>query len=525
MAVSAGASTDNVNFAVVSRGPLRVHSVQTYGFPGNVTVKPPYLNPASTRPFIVAGGAGLVANSAPTTGLTVSVIGGSPLSIKAYPQAPDYYLQVDVDARLFLAAADAPRHLVFALNNDIYVLPYGFFQVQLPPPSITFVSGGTDANGARTVTLDGTNLTPDTKIYFDGIAGTLRSVDDSGRLVVTPPAAPSGYRANLVAVNLDGQDSSFLQGDNAPTYSYDSPDTVATFAARSSNPSISANLGSLPAGTEALIQIDGVNTNFVDGQVVVGFGSSDVVVRRVWVTSPTQLLANVAVNSNAAAASTVLSVTSGLQVISQLSAFQTQPAGSRVLSMSSQVLNASTGLAALNAGSSAVATVLSSPSPITGSSLVLSLNDRQLQIAAVNGNQFSFLIPADVSPGQYALRLDANGQRGLPIGIVIDPPPPQISAMLLNGQLLDSSRSAHPGDTLIIQVTGLADPGTSLNSSRVGVNIGGTDTPITQVLATGSIYQVNLVIPQSVALGAQIPITVAVDGGTSAPSSIVILSN
>jgi hypothetical protein len=526
LAISAGASTDNVNFSVVSRGSLQVHSVQTYGFPGNVTVKPPYLNPATTRPFIVATGAGLVANSAPATGLTISMISGAPLSVKPYPQSPDFYLQVDVDARSFLGAADSPRHLVFSLNNDIYVLPYGFFQVQLPPPALSFIGAGTDATGNRTVTIAGSNLSADTKIYFDGIAGTLRSIDESGRLIVIPPAAPSGYRANVVAVNPDGQDTSFLTGDSAPTYSYDGSDTVVTFAARTSNvASISANLGSLPAGTEALIQIDGVNTNFVDGQVVVGFGSSDVVVRRVWVISPTKVLANVAVNSNAAATSTVLSVTSGLQVISQPSAFQAQPASSSVLSISSQVLNASTGLAALNAGSSAVATVLSSPSPISGSSLVLSLNDRQLQIGAVNGNQFSFLIPADVTPGQYALRLDANGQRGLPIGIVIDPPPPQISGILSNGQLVDSTRAVHPGDALTIQVTGLADPGTSVDISRIGVNVGGIDVPVTQVLATGSLHQVNLFLPISVAVGSQVPVTVAVDGRTSAPSFFAIRSN
>ncbi|MEO8130580.1 MAG: matrixin family metalloprotease, partial [Bryobacteraceae bacterium] len=56
LTVSAGAATDGVNFSVRSRTPVQIHSVQTYGFPGNVTVKPPYLNPAILRPFIVAAG-------------------------------------------------------------------------------------------------------------------------------------------------------------------------------------------------------------------------------------------------------------------------------------------------------------------------------------------------------------------------------------------------------------------------------------------------------------------------------------
>ncbi len=445
LAVTAGASTDNINFSMRARGPLQVHSVQTYAFPGNITVKPPYLNPAILRPFIVAGGAGLVSNSAPVNGLSVAVLSGPSLPIKSYSGAPDSYVQMDVDVRSFLAA-EGPRHLVFSLNNDIYVLPSGFFQVQNQPPSISAMTPGSDSNGVRTVAVAGTNLTADTKIFFDGIPGTLRSVDDSGRLIVTPPAAPSGYRANVVAVNLDGQDSAFLQGNAAPTYTYDNGDTFSTFAAPTV--SVSANPGSLSAGTDALIEIDGTGTNFVDGQTVVGFGTSDVVVGRVWVLSQTRLLANVSVSPNAAAATTVLSVTSGLQAVSQPFGFQVQPANSRTLAISSQVLNAATGQTGLSAGSMAVITALSTPSPLNGSALTLWLNDRSLPIGSINGNQLTFQIPADAAPGQYALRLDTNGQHGLPVGIMIDPAPPQINAVVSTGnQTVDLTRPAHSGDT------------------------------------------------------------------------------
>jgi hypothetical protein len=346
LSVAAGGSTDGINFTVRSRGRLQVHSVESYAFPGNFTVKPPYLNPSMLRPYIVAGGAGLVANNEPANGLTVGVLGGSTLPLKPYfinSQPSNYYIQMDVDVRSFFAA-DSPRHLVFSFNNDIYVLPSGFFQVQNQPPSITSLTSVTDTNGNRAVAVAGVNLTSETKICFDGIASAFQNIDETGRVIVTPPPAPSGYRANVVAVNLDGQDSSFVHGDTAPIYVYGNGDSLfGIAAAEPAVPTVTANPSSLPAGTDALIEITGVNTNFVNGQTVVGFGSSDIVVKKIWVTSANRLLANVSVSPSAGSITTVLSVTSGLQVVSQPFGFQAQTASNRVVSLSSQVINAANG--------------------------------------------------------------------------------------------------------------------------------------------------------------------------------------
>jgi len=312
------------------------------------------------------------------------------------------------------------------------VLPSGFFQVQNQPPSITSLTPGFDSNGTRTVAIAGTNLSSDTKIYFDGLAGTFNNIDDAGRIVMTPPPAPSGYRANVVAVNSDGQDSTFLQGDNAPIYTYGSGDALSAAALGAPVSSLSANPASLPAGTDGLVEITGVNTNFVDGRTVVGFGSSDITVRRIWVTGPNRLLVNVSVSPLASTTSTVLSVTSGLQVVSQQFGFQAQTASNAVASLSSQMINAATGQLVITPGSTVIATLVSAPSPLGSSALSLSLNDRQLPILSLNGNQLTFQVPADSLPGQYALRVDANGQRGLPIGIALDAPPQQTSTAISN---------------------------------------------------------------------------------------------
>jgi len=70
----------------------------------------------------------------------------------------------------------------------------------------------------------------------------------------------------------------------------------------------------LPAGARALIDITGVNMSFANGLTSVGFGSSDVLVRRVWVLSPTHALVNVQVAPNAQLGPSSASVMSGFQV-------------------------------------------------------------------------------------------------------------------------------------------------------------------------------------------------------------------
>ena len=58
-----------------------------------------------------------------------------------------------------------------------------------------------------------------------------------------------------------------------------------------------------------------MNTRFADGQTIVGFGSSDILVRRVWVLSPTRLLANVSVAPTAPPfTNTQVSILTGFQM-------------------------------------------------------------------------------------------------------------------------------------------------------------------------------------------------------------------
>ena len=158
-------NVENVNFTVRGRSGYAIHSVETYAFPGDFAVRPPYLNPNISNPFIVATGSGLISGNNPASGLTVRVLGGATLSVKSYSPAPSSYIQIDFDVRTLSISADSARHLVFSQNNDIYVLPAAFFQVGKSPPTISSVIPVTDGT-QRLAVITGTDLERDFQSPF-----------------------------------------------------------------------------------------------------------------------------------------------------------------------------------------------------------------------------------------------------------------------------------------------------------------------------------------------------------------------
>ena len=163
-------------------------------------------------------------------------------------------------------------------------------------------------NADGTVTINGAGLGYDSRVFFDGLQaaqGTFSGTDAQGTLTVAPPPGASGQTAAVTVYNSDGQNSTILSGAAPPTFTYPGAGAPQIL-------SISPN--ALPAGATAMVDITAANMNFVDGQVTIGFGSHDVLVRRVWVLSPTHAVANVSVAANAPQSFSEMSVISGMQI-------------------------------------------------------------------------------------------------------------------------------------------------------------------------------------------------------------------
>ena len=325
--ITAGQETDGVNFNVSARpGGPAVSTITTYGVQGptgqactaqpcNFVNQPPIQ--AGTLQILAFFGNGITTSNGnvPAPGLQVSVIGATAPALTyggLNPYGVPGYVFTGVEPSTTVTSTTQIA-LAFRLNGDLYVLPNAFSVVPGPPPAISSVKGTTDGNGNATVNIAGANLSAKTKILFDGSAATISQVNQDGSLTVAAPPATAGYRAVVEALAPDSQTSAQLLGAAAPpAFVYGGPGT----------PQITVNPPVVQAGTDTTIEISGSNTNFVEGQTVVGFGSSDVTITHVWVVSPGLLQMNISVNASANAAPVMLTVASGLQLASLTASLQ-----------------------------------------------------------------------------------------------------------------------------------------------------------------------------------------------------------
>ncbi|HEV8145618.1 MAG TPA: hypothetical protein VGP79_04525, partial [Bryobacteraceae bacterium] len=232
-----------------------------------------------------------------------------------------------------------------------------------------------------------------------------------GSLTVTAPPATGGYRATVEALSSDGQTSAQILGKALPpVFSY----------ASAAAPSFYTTPGSLPAGTDAMIEVTGINSNFIDGQTSVGFGSSDVTVRRLWVINPNRILVNVSVNATAAPILTTITVTSGLQLVTLTSGFQILP-NSGQTSIHVPIVNAVNGANSVPLGGSAL---ISLTGPFNLSSATLTIDGQKATFTGNYNNQLLAQIPAGVATGPVIVRLvGPNGEVVPPVVMQIDPAP------------------------------------------------------------------------------------------------------
>lgn len=524
VSVRAGVPAEGVNFSVQRRNAVQLYDVSTFSFFDQTAAKPGYLNPNSGVGTLVARGTGLTANGAPAPSLGVQVIGGAARiaanGIRAYG-SPETFLALDLQFSLSSGfSGPGPTHLLFSSANDIYVLPAALKLVQRPPPSISSVTPGFDGNGTRTATLTGSNLTAESQIFFDSLPAGVRSLDESaGRAVVVPPPGFSNQRATITVFNSDGQNSMFLQSGAPPTYSYEPSDL----------PSVTFTPSALPAGAEALVEITGFNTRFAEGQTTVGFGSNDVVVRRVFVLSPTHLLANVSVSPVASPAALLASVISGFQVISQPFSMQILPPNPRLPVLNSQVVNLNTSQSSLYPGATGILSGSNLASSPGGLATTLTVNDRPAAILSVSPSQISFQVPSGLSTGPAILRLNNGVENSFPVAVPIDSVPPVISGITASGNIpLDSARPAQPGEVLNLVLSGFADDNPPLTTSRLHINGGGVEHPalaVSPLPGQPNSYQIQFILSPALVPGQPAGITVSVDNRTSSPFAIPIRGN
>jgi hypothetical protein len=509
--VNAGATVPGVNFNLQSRPSPAIGYLYGIGYQGQAAVEPPFLQAGSRQNILFHGSGITTSKGALVSGLGLTAVGvGAGAAIE--PKSLAYYdgdLLVKVDASQ--AQAVTPVAVAVTLPNDMYVLPMALFVTPNPPLAISGAAGSTDGLGNTTVTVTGSNLSASTSIVFDGAPATLISANSDGSLTVAPPAASANYTAYVEALSSDGQTSWQALGNvTPPSYTYSVPQ----------NPSIIVNSGLLLPGTNSMVDISGVNTSCVAGQVSIGLGSSDIVVNQVWVLQPTRILANVTVSPSAQVGPLDLTVVCGLQMVTLPGAVQVQTPSPNQMSMRTPILNFFTGLDGTPAGGTALIPTVGVPSNVAGWTILLDYAiPATFQMGG--GGVMIVQIPPNVPPPGASVQLipPGNGVLIPPVAMQIDAPPPVIVAAVNSaGAPINASNAVHLGDTVTLSVTGLTQSSTGAGLSQTQVTVGGVaiTTPLTILPGSQTdSYQVQFVLSPSVPYGPQQPVTVGIGSRAS----------
>jgi uncharacterized protein (TIGR03437 family) len=268
-----------------------------------------------------------------------------------------------------------------------------------------------------------------------------------------------------------------------------------------------------------MVEITGTNTNFADGQTIIGFGSSDVFVRRLWVLSPTHAFANVTVTPQAAVGAKMVSAISGFQIFSQTAAFQTTDAIASLPVVYPQLTNVFWAPSGVYPGAFASL----SGANLGGAGTKVTLNGEPVAVLFASPNAVSVLIPADVKLGPAILRLNNGALDAYPVVVSIDAAPPIIYAVQNASAVnIGGANAAHPGDTLTAAVFGLADSG-AVDPTLVHMIAGGVDQLASTVVGPFSgIYLVVFKLADTATTGDAVPLSASIDGRMSVPLYIPI---
>jgi hypothetical protein len=526
--VAAGASAGDVNFDVEPRSGPSVYNLDVLGYLG-----PPGKEAYVHAPSLVSGYRSWMVFDAPgtlvpnsttlTPGMSLNVIGPA---AKLEPNTLGYFVSV-----YFYSVVDAnpvtqptPVAIAVTTANDLYVLPSAFTVVPTAGPTINSVSGSTDASGNTTVTLAGDNLGPDTRVLFDGAAATSLHKNDDGTLAVGTPPAIGNHVAVLEALAGDGQTSLQTMGTlPLPTFTYSAPD----------RPSLTITPATVTAGADTMIEVDGFNTNFAEGQTVIGFGSSDVAVRRTWIVDRGKALLNISLSGGATPGLATVTAATGIQAVTLNAGLQIVPPPAKQISLRVPVLNQATGLPGVPAGGTLQVSATGLPADLQG--WTLSIADVKVDFTVDSNSNILAVVPGSIPLGPAVLRLTSpNGDSIAPVLFNVDAQPPVIQAAYdqRDANTLAFDDAGHPatlGDVIMLDVASLL----ASTPSGVHISVGGVDhlaTALNSVLQFGLISNLTRIqftlasaLPVSAAAdGLQQPVTVRVGTRVSAPFTLYV---
>jgi uncharacterized protein (TIGR03437 family) len=385
-----------------------------------------------------------------------------------------------------------PKHLIFRLPEDIYVLPRGVSLTSRAAPVVHWIAPGFTEDGRPIWIVRGTNFDARSAVYFDGWPGSVVDFDaQEGQINVAPPVGPPGRRSVVTVYNPDGQSSAFTLPDGNVVFSF------------STGPQrfISLSPPAAEADSDVVVEISGVNTEFLAGDTVVGFGTSDVVAREIHVLNPGKIQAIVTVRANAQPGLYKASVTTGLEILEAASGFRvTGPSAStdkpRVRYLS--LVNSATLQPRLSPG--VLASMFGARLAVDGAAGVrVTLNGQPAPLLSVSTTQINLQIPPGLTAGTVAVEVFNGVAAADPMLVRLEGVAPGLFAILhADGRLVDEASPAAAGETLVLLATGLQAEHVASPSKTVQVAVGPARAGAAAVEAVNSfpgLYAIRFQVP------------------------------
>jgi uncharacterized protein (TIGR03437 family) len=486
VAVGAGAATGGADFRVQRRARVALLPVTTFSFPGYGApgVHPAFLNVTEGPGLLVAAGADLLDKFG---AFQLSAIFRD-LTVRAptlYEPAPSF-VRFDVEPAPF--AGLGALHLMFRLQDDIYVLPGAARLTNQGAPIIYWITRDF-SQGVPAWRIAGQEFGPGSQVYFDGLPGRVLAFDSvTGELLAAPPVGPAGHRAVVTVYNSDGQSSAFALPDGNVMFAY--PEGPGASASASNN--VAA------PGTDRVIEITGLFTQFAPGDAVVGVGSSDIVTREVQVLDDQHIRAVVSLGATAQRGLYDLSVSTGLETILLPDAFEVKGdagADDRPILRYNGLLNSATNTNQLAPGTLASLYGLHLTSADAESAVRVTFNGLEAPLVAVSENQINVQIPSAVQPGLAELRVFNGAADSELMLVAIGRSAPGLFGVVSGKGVIASAGSPlEAGQIFKVIATGFGVSPVSLQEAVVLVN-GIRLRPISATAPSPGIQELTVTLP------------------------------
>jgi hypothetical protein len=452
-------------------------------------------------------------------GLKVDVVGDAAVldqsTLQKYPNDPLYrdfmlaYLKAGEVTRA------TPVAITLSTEQDLVVLPRAFIIAPTQHPVLTGVETVAGDDGQRQAKVEGKNLSAETRVLFDGADARSVQQNEDGSLLAVPPAGVSEYQAVIEAVSPSGQSSRQVrfQPEDVRHFTYD----------LASDPWYSLTPANVSAGTDVMVEIAAGNANFLAGKTTIGFGTSDVIVRQLWVLSSTRLLANLSIKPEAKLGDAPMTISTGLQLVTYGVPLQIRSRDEGQNSLIAPLLDEVTGLAGAPAGATIV---MRTTLPAAANGWGVWIGDIP---TAVNRGEDGLLraqVPAGLAPGPQSVWLVPPSGPAIPKVLVqVNETAPAI--VYVEGSApAEVLAPLHVGDRVLLLLTDLTQGGLVATASDLDVRVAGVrqnlDVVEELVVEPGAqrLFKVEFHISPLTPLGAAQAVTVRM--GTRLSNAVTI---